>query len=154
MPQTLYGNQVGSETLRAGKAVTMTIVAGSGATVERIRNGSAVAADAISATTVFGPFTEDMVLRVSVNSGATLTIGDEADQIVQRPTDAKATAIDSLVSEAGNITAAALPATTGTLGQVVRLSDGPDRGAVLMWSTPEGSNTETWCWWLWPQAAY
>lgn len=102
MPQTLYGNQVGSETLRAGKAVTMTIVAGSGATVERIRNGSAVAADAISATTVFGPFTEDMVLRVSVNSGATLTIGDEADQIVQRPTDAKATAIDSLVSGAWN----------------------------------------------------
>ena len=107
MPQTLYGNQVGSETLRAGKAVTMTIVAGSGATVERIRNGSAVAADAISATTVFGPFTEDMVLRVSVNSGATLTIGDEADQIVQRPTDAKATAIDSLVSEAENLLALA-----------------------------------------------
>ena len=66
----------------------------------------------------------------------------------------KHAAIDSLVAGAGNITAAALPTTTGTLGQVVRLSDGPDRGAVLMWSTPEGSNTETWCWWLWPQAAY
>lgn len=63
-------------------------------------------------------------------------------------------AAQALVSEAGNITAAELLTTTGTLGQTVRLSDGPDRGAILMWSTPEGSTTPTWCWWLWPQAAY
>lgn len=60
----------------------------------------------------------------------------------------------ALVSEAGNITAAELPATTGTLGQTVRLSDGPDQGAILMWSTPQGASSPTWCWWLWPQAAY
>ena len=101
MPQTLYGNQVGSETLRAGKALTVTVNAGSGATVERMRNGAAVAADSISATTVFGPFTEDMVLRVSVCKDATVTIGDEADQIVQRPTDAKVAVVDSLVSGDG-----------------------------------------------------
>lgn len=62
--------------------------------------------------------------------------------------------LQSLVSEAGNITAAELLTTTGTTGQVVRLSDGPDRGALLIWSTPEGATTETWCWWLWPQASY
>lgn len=60
----------------------------------------------------------------------------------------------ALVSEAGNITAAELLTTTGTTGQVVRLSDGDDKGAILMWSTPDGSTAETWCWWLWPQAAY
>jgi len=69
-------------------------------------------------------------------------------------TGAQVTATQALVSEAGNITAAELQTTTGVTGQVVRLSDGPDRGAILMWSTPEGSTTETWCWWLWPQAAY
>lgn len=62
--------------------------------------------------------------------------------------------VKALVSEAGNITAAALLTTTGTLGQVVRLSDGPDKGAILMWSTPAGSSTPQWCWWLWPQASY
>ena len=63
-------------------------------------------------------------------------------------------ALSALVSEAGTITAAALLTTTGTLGQAVRLSDGPDKGAILMWSTPEGSSTPQWCWWLWPQASY
>lgn len=69
-------------------------------------------------------------------------------------TNAQQRAVAPLVSEAGNITAAALLTTTGTAGQVVRLSDGEDKGAVLMWSTPEGATAETWCWWLWPQAAY
>lgn len=58
------------------------------------------------------------------------------------------------LTEVGNITAAELLTTTGTLGQTVRLSDGPDRGAILMWATPQGATTPTWCWWLWPQAAY
>lgn len=62
--------------------------------------------------------------------------------------------IQSLVSVAGNITAADLLTTTGITGQVVRLSDGADKGAVLMWSTPEGATAETWCWWLWPQSQY
>jgi hypothetical protein len=60
----------------------------------------------------------------------------------------------ALVSEAGNMASADLSATVGTLGQTVRLTDGENRGAVLMWSTPAGSSTPAWCWWLWPQAAY
>ena len=66
----------------------------------------------------------------------------------------KHAAIDALVSGAGNITAADLATTTGTLGQTVRLSDGPDQGAILKWSTPQGASSPTWCWWHWPQAAY
>lgn len=67
---------------------------------------------------------------------------------------AQATAIAALVSEAGNITTDDLATTTGTLGQTVRLIDGENKGAILMWSTPAGSSTAAWCWWLWPQAAY
>jgi hypothetical protein len=72
------------------------------------------------------------------------------DQVVSD--DARA--VRSLVSEVGNITATDLLTTTGTTGQVVRLSDGDDQGAILMWSTPSGATAETWCWWLWPQASY
>jgi hypothetical protein len=66
----------------------------------------------------------------------------------------KSAAAQALVSEAGNITAAELVTTTGTLGQTVRLSDGDNKGAILMWSTPAGSSTPAWCWWLWPQSPY
>lgn len=57
-------------------------------------------------------------------------------------------------SAIGSITASELATTTGTTGQAVRLSDGDDQGAILMWSTPAGATAETWCWWLWPQSAY
>lgn len=49
---------------------------------------------------------------------------------------------------------ATLAATTGTPGQIVRLSDGADAGALLVWAIPAGSSSYTWCWWLWPQSAY
>jgi len=69
-------------------------------------------------------------------------------------TGSTANAVQALVSEAGSITAAELVTTTGTLGQTVRLSDGDNKGAILMWSTPAGPSTPTWCWWLWPQSPY
>ena len=72
----------------------------------------------------------------------------------QRITEQETPPIKSLVSGAGNITAAELATTTGTLGQTVRLSDGDNKGAILMWSTPAGSSTPAWCWWLWPQSPY
>ena len=55
---------------------------------------------------------------------------------------------------AGNQPSATLAATTGTPGQIVRLSDGADAGALLVWAIPAGSSSYTWCWWLWPQSAY
>ena len=63
-------------------------------------------------------------------------------------------ATQALVSVDGNQPSATLAATTGTPGQIVRLSDGADAGALLVWAIPAGSSSYTWCWWLWPQSAY
>ena len=101
MPQTIYGNQVGSETLRAGKVLTVAVNAGSGAIVEQLINGRKVAGSDITSSTAFGPFLDDTVLRVSAKAGATITIGDAVDQAAQRPSDAKVAVVDSLVSGAG-----------------------------------------------------
>lgn len=67
---------------------------------------------------------------------------------------AEVAAARALVSADGNVTAAALPALMGTPGQVVRLSDGADQGAPLIWAKPSGSSTYAWCWFVWPQSAY
>lgn len=66
----------------------------------------------------------------------------------------KQKAFDALVSGDGNVTSAALPTLVGTPGQVIRLSDGDDKGALLIWAVPAGASSYTWCWWLWPQSAY
>lgn len=63
-------------------------------------------------------------------------------------------AIAGVVSTPGNQPSATLAATVGTAGQVVRLSDGPDAGALLVWAIPQGASAYAWCWWLWPQSAY
>lgn len=52
------------------------------------------------------------------------------------------------------IASAALASTTGKAGVIYTLSDGADKGARLCWATPAGAGSPTWCWWLWPQAAY
>lgn len=62
--------------------------------------------------------------------------------------------VPALVSTPGNQPSATLAATVGTAGQVVRLSDGPDAGALLVWAIPQGASAYSWCWWLWPQSAY
>lgn len=58
------------------------------------------------------------------------------------------------MSVAGNLTYAAVATTTGTPGEVRKLSDGPDAGAVLVWAIPEGSTSYAWCWQIYPLAAY
>lgn len=105
MSQTLYGNQLGSETLRAGKVLTISVDAGGGAIVEQFNDGRKIAGSDITASTAFGPFVDDTVLKVSAKAGATVTIGDPVDQVAQRPTDSKAAAVDSLVSEDGTVPA-------------------------------------------------
>lgn len=52
------------------------------------------------------------------------------------------------------ISSAALSTTVGTPNAMYFLTDGADAGAKLTWAIPFGSSTYTWCWWLWPQAAY
>lgn len=92
--------------------------------------------------------------RSDTEAAQLLGTGLFADQSALQLPDSKVKAISAVVSTPGNQPSATLAATVGTPGQIVRLADGPDAGAILVWSTPEGSNTETWCWWLWPQAAY
>ena len=62
--------------------------------------------------------------------------------------------VAALVEPVGTVTVAALTATTGTPGQTIRIADGADAGAALVWAIPAGASAYTWCWWLWPQAAY
>lgn len=63
-------------------------------------------------------------------------------------------ATQALVSVDGNLAYAAVATTTGTPGQVAKLSDGPDKGACLVWAIPEGRTTYAWCWQIYPLAAY
>ena len=69
-------------------------------------------------------------------------------------TGSTANAVQALVSVDGNQPSATLAATVGTPGQTVRLSDGENKGAILMWAIPADSSVYTWCWWLWPQSPY
>lgn len=83
-----------------------------------------------------------------------LRSGTSGDEAIFGLSASEVAATQALVSQAGNQPSATLTATVGTPGQVVRLSDGPDAGAILVWAIPQGSTSYTWCWWLWPQAAY
>ena len=60
----------------------------------------------------------------------------------------------ALVSADGNLASADVATTTGTPGEVRRISDGDNKGAIVTWAIPQGASAYTWCWWLWPQAAY
>ena len=62
--------------------------------------------------------------------------------------------VQALVSVDGNQPSATLAATAGTPGQVVKLSDGPDKGAALVWAIPAGASAYAWCWQIYPLAAY
>ena len=63
-------------------------------------------------------------------------------------------AVRALVSADGNLAYAAVASTTGTPGEVRKLSGGPDKGACLVWAIPEGRTTYAWCWQIYPLAAY
>ena len=74
--------------------------------------------------------------------------------VTDKDEDLNAAGIQAVVSGDGNVTVAALPTLTGTPGQLVRLSDGDDAGALLVWAIPEGSASYAWCWHIWPRASY
>ena len=65
-----------------------------------------------------------------------------------------ADAVQALVSADGNLAYAAVATTTGTPGEVRKLSDGPDKGAALTWAIPEGRAVYAWCWQIYPLASY
>lgn len=79
--------------------------------------------------------------------------GEEIGVVTQDPRTGVLYAGGVPVSEAG-ISSADLATTAGIAGAMYQLSDGPNKGAKLTWAIPEGATEPTWCWWLWPQAAY
>ena len=83
-----------------------------------------------------------------------LRSGTSGDEAIFGLSASELAATQALVSGAGNLASADIATTTGTPGEVRRISDGDNRGALVVWATPQGATTPTWCWWLWPQAAY
>lgn len=71
-----------------------------------------------------------------------------------RLSDSQESAVQALVSADGNLAEAAVASTTGTPGEVRKLSDGPNKGAALTWAIPDGRSTYAWCWQIYPLAAY
>lgn len=90
----------------------------------------------------------------SSSTGEPINFSSAAKVQVEEFSATQAAGAPSLVSAGGTLSAAQLLTTAGTPGQVVRLSDGNDRGALLVWDIPEGATAYTWCWWLWPQSRY
>lgn len=89
-----------------------------------------------------------------VDSLDAIRVGPDGDQRSTILTAQQVAAVAALVEPVGTVTVAALTATTGTPGQTIRIADGADAGAALVWAIPAGASAYTWCWWLWPQAAY
>ena len=96
----------------------------------------------------------DQVLFDADGNAVGIQAAGSSSQPVLGFSPTKHAAIDSLVSTDGNVTAAALPTLTGIPGQLVRLSDGDDDGALLVWAIPEDSASYAWCWQIWPRASY
>lgn len=124
---------------------------------KRASNAGYVAIPAGSIVSVFDAATETGMIaaKVAVASAAAVTWTPPSDAPIY--TDllpAEVVATRALVSTPGNQPSATLAATVGTPGQIVRLADGPDAGAILVWAIPLGASAYTWCWWLSPTDAY
>lgn len=65
---------VASDTLKAGHVLTVTILAGAGALVQRIFGGDVIESPSITATTDYGPYLQDVAFRVSALAGATVSL--------------------------------------------------------------------------------
>lgn len=94
----------------------------------------------------FGPFSEGGSVTIS-NASANQLDYDRGPQGIDP-------ALQALVSVDGNLAYAAVASTTGTPGEVRKLSDGPDKGACLVWAIPSGASAYAWCWQIYPLASY
>lgn len=104
MPQYQAG-QTGTETLRAGSVLTVTLVAGTGATVARSIGGATLIREpALAATTSYGPYENDQAFQVCPFAGSTIDMTVVASPGAQL-SDAQAAAAVALVSGGGNLTA-------------------------------------------------
>lgn len=137
-----FGAKPATDVLDPGNKL---VFSGAGSGVCRVV-GSSTKDYSVAAGVTVGPFLRSTNVTVWATSGSFDVLevaADDFDAVFQSP-----------VSGAGNQPSATLAATTGTPGQIVRLSDGADAGALLVWAIPAGSSSYTWCWWIYPLAAY
>ena len=97
-------------------------------------------------TTVPNPAGDDLPVRFDPTTGM-IVMSDGGPIAAQ-------VALQGVVSADGNLAYAAVATTTGTPGEVRKLSDGPDKGATLTWAIPEGRAVYAWCWQIYPLASY
>ena len=135
--------------LAAGESLIVTTTGQ--CTVQGLSGAPSSTTTLIANSQTFGPYGVSAVLLVTNVSGRTDYVADNATFPLSRTEKAS---FNALVSADGNVASAALSSLAGTPGQVVVLSDGDNKGAKLTWAIPAGSTSYTWCWWLWPQAAY
>ena len=83
-----------------------------------------------------------------------LRSGTSGDEAIFGLSASELAETQALVSADGNLAYAAVATTTGTPGEVRKLSDGPDKGAALTWAIPEGRAVYAWCWQIYPLASY
>lgn len=100
-----------------------------------------------------GSISRDTV-SASSNGGAKVDFGSGPKTVFATAGAALLNPVQALVSADGNLAYAAVASTTGTPGEVRKLSDGPNKGVALTWAIPEGSSTYAWCWQIYPLAAY
>lgn len=94
--------QVGTETLRAGNVLTVTVLAGSGATVRRYLGSTEYAEPSVSTTTSFGPYEVDQSFKVCPFAGSTVDIAVSSSP-GSTLNDAQALAAQALVARDGNM---------------------------------------------------
>ena len=94
--------------------------------------------------------------RSDTEAAQLLATGLFSDVDATQLPEQKVVAISGVVSTPGNLASANLTAAglTATPGQIVRLSDGEDIGAILVWAVPAGASAYAWCYWLSPADAY
>lgn len=152
MPQQTFGVGTVPLVLKVGERVTLICSSGCAGFISV--PGEAVAQTITAGASYdYGGYSVQREVVLSISAG-TVAVNFNADGS-QFWTQSQADGLQALVSGDGNITEAQLLTTTpAQRGGVYTLSDGNNKGAKLTWNTPESASTPTWCWWLWPQAAY
>ena len=151
---TLQSGQTISIQLAEGESYTVT-PSGTAQVSTRGVSGSELSAPrTLTSAQTFGPYTEAGAISIACLSG-TVDYTQAGGPVYQDPTTRALVGADGVSPGNGTpIAAADLAGSSGVLGGMYELVDGPDAGAKLTWAIPAGESSPTWCWWLWPQSAY
>ncbi len=107
---------------------------------------------------IYGPFSAGTITLAAISGAVRYELSGDSvspmDDDAQPLTAIENQSVRTLSVAEGNVTSAALLTLTGTANQTVRISDGDDAGALLIWAIPDGSTSYAWCWHVWPKASY